>query len=133
MTENFKYEFDPDFDHIIEEKANTYMALRRVKWGDSKEFRLDLRKYQTTESGEERMLKGCTFISDEGAHELTRVMLEQGFGHPQQIVEAIKTREDIYNTLVADIVDLPEDQKLEIAKKAANEAVEMFYDMREVI
>ena len=43
MTEGFKYEFDPEFNHLIEEKANTYIALRKVRWGDSPEFKVDLR------------------------------------------------------------------------------------------
>lgn len=128
----FKYEFDPNFDFIIEEKANTYMALRRVKWGNSEEFRLDLRKYRATEQGEQ-MQKGCTFISDEGAHELTKVLLEQGFGRTDDIVNAIKTeRPKVFAALVQEIKDIPMDTAKELVEENLA-GQEEYYDMREVI
>lgn len=127
----FKCEFDPSFDFIIEEKGNTYMSLRRVKWGNSEENRLDLRKYQSTDEGE-RMLKGCTFISDEGAHELAKVLLEQQFGHPDEIAKTIKDdRPDIYASFVKDIKNISNDDAKKIVEESGDDT--MYYDLREVI
>lgn len=83
----FKYEVNPNFDFILEERANTYIALRKIKWGDKSEEKLDIRKYIAQESGE-RMMKGCSF-SDEAAHELTKIMVEQGYGKDKDIFDAI--------------------------------------------
>ena len=41
----FSYELDKDFDYTIDEKGNSFIALRKIKWGNSSEFRLDLRKW----------------------------------------------------------------------------------------
>ena len=59
---NFKYAIDKDFDHTIDEKGNTFIALRKIAWGDSENYKLDLRKYYTTEDGE-RMNKGVSFLT----------------------------------------------------------------------
>lgn len=83
----FKYEVDPNFDFLLEEHANTYISLRKIKWGDRLEAKLDIRKYVATEEGE-RMMKGCSF-SDEGAHELTKVLIEQGYGKDKKIFDSI--------------------------------------------
>lgn len=128
----FKYEFDPEFDFILEEKANTYIALRKVKWGNSEEFKVDIRKYMSGQDGEQ-MRKGCTFISDEGVHELTKVLLQQGYGRTDEIVDAIKNeRPKVFAALIQEIKDIPMDK----AKEMVNDALvdeEEFYDLREVI
>lgn len=98
----FKFEVDPNFDFILEERANTYIALRKIKWGDSTESKLDIRKYVATEDGE-RMMKGCSF-TDEGAHELTKVMLEQGYGKDKEIFDAIiNNRPEITSRFIEEI------------------------------
>ena len=83
----FKYETDPNFDFVLEERANTFIALRKNKWGDQSEAKLDIRKYRATEEGE-MMMKGCSF-SNEGANELTKVLVEQGYGSDKDIYDAI--------------------------------------------
>jgi hypothetical protein len=96
MAKEFKYEFvDRDtFDFLIDEKQNTYISLRKVKWGDSAEPRVDLRKYITTANGE-RMSKGVSFMTDEGPHELANVLVEQGYGDTRRILDALATRNNL--------------------------------------
>ena len=48
-----------EFDHIIQEKGNTYISLRKVKWFENSDVKLDLRKYVTNTDGSEKMMKGC--------------------------------------------------------------------------
>lgn len=127
---DFKYEFDPNFDFVLEEKANIFTALRKVKWGDSEEFRVDIRKYISTDHGE-TMKKGCTFMSDDGVHELTKVLLEQGYGRQDEIINAIcSSRPDIAMGIAksfskdGDSMEFPDDDGIESDE---------YYDMREVI
>lgn len=122
---DFKYTVDPDFDHTIDEKGNTFVALRKIKWGDNSEFKLDLRKYYETAEGE-RMNKGVSF-TDEGADELTKVLLQEGYGLPSDIYETIKeNRPDVLKKF-KDGGDLNDD--IEITKVEEDD----FYDPREML
>ena len=56
----FNKEIKDDFDHTIYENGNAYIALRKIKWNNAKEFKLDLRNYTTTSDGEERIPKVST-------------------------------------------------------------------------
>lgn len=94
----FTYEVDKDFDYTIEEKGNAYIALRKIKWGNSDIFKLDLRKYYASANGD-TMNKGVS-MTDEGAHELTRVLLQNNYGYPDEIIDTIKeNRPDIFEAL----------------------------------
>lgn len=98
---DFKYEVNPEFDFIIEEVGDRFMALRKIKWGDSENYKLDLRRYRSSEEGE-RMEKGkgLSFMTEEGPNELTRILLDQGYGNADEIAEVIKTsRPDIAEAL----------------------------------
>ena len=97
---DFRYEVDKNFDYTIEEKGNTFIALRKIKWGDRDEFRLDLRKYISTEEGE-RMGKGLSFMTDEGPSELINVLLDNNYGDPDIIGNTIvKKRKDILDSIL---------------------------------
>lgn len=96
---NFKYEIISEFDHIIEEKGNTFMALRKIQWGDREAINLDLRKYYTSSSGEEVMGKGVSFQTDEGPNSLIKVMVMNGYGETQDILEGIRDRDDFRSSL----------------------------------
>lgn len=84
----FTYINDPDFDYTIDEKGNTFIALRKIDWNNKGEYKLDLRKYYASESGE-TMSKGVSFLTEDGPHELTKVLIETGYGNDYEIAEAI--------------------------------------------
>ena len=84
----FHFEIDPEFDFVLEEKGNTYTALRKIKWGDKENYSLDLRKYYATEKGEQ-MAKGCSLMTKEGADELTKVLIMQGYGNDKSLADDI--------------------------------------------
>ena len=84
----FVYTMDPDFDYTIDEKGNTFIALRKVDWGNKGDYKLDLRKYYASESGE-TMAKGVSFLTEDGPHELTKVLVETGYGDDNELAEAI--------------------------------------------
>ena len=108
------YEYMPDgVNKIIEEKGNYFSALRMVRWKDTAEFKLDLRKYKSDENGEVA-LKGYSFMTDEGPSELISVLLEEGYGDTTRIANTIyEKRPDVCNRIVAlmngeTTVDIPD-------------------------
>lgn len=88
MEKPFTFEIDPNYDYVLEERGNTYTALRKIRWGDRDHFSLDIRKWYATEEGE-RIAKGCSLMSDEGADELTRVLVSTGYGNDKDLYNAI--------------------------------------------
>lgn len=87
----FSYEVQKEFDFIIEESGNNSINLRKISW-NGRPYKLDLRKY-SYKDGKESMLKGIS-ISDEGANELTGVLVENGYGDTKRIIKALRTREN---------------------------------------
>ena len=99
MSNEFKYEIDENYDYTIDKKGNSFIALRKIKWGSSEDYKLDLRNYYTSAEGE-RMNKGISFLTEDGPNELTRVLLETGYGEPDEIIDTIKNnRPDILSSL----------------------------------
>lgn len=131
----FHYDVDPNYDFVLEERGNTYTALRKIRWGDKEDFSLDIRKYYATEEGE-RMAKGCSLMSKEGADELARVLIDTGYGDEKQLAKAIcdnrvELAARIYDSIVEnkDLKDTVEDI---IVNHLADEEEE-YYDLNEVI
>ncbi len=88
MVKDFIYTSDPDFDYTIDEKGNTFIALRKIDWGNKGEYKLDLRKYYASESGE-TMSKGVSFMTEDGPDELAKVLIETGYGDDAEIANTI--------------------------------------------
>lgn len=97
-SEPITYEYQEGFDNIIDEKGNSFLALRKIRWGDAEEYKLDLRKYYNSANGEV-MGKGVGFLTDEGPHELVRTMTELGYGDTKEILTSIKDRDDFRSSL----------------------------------
>lgn len=95
----FNMEIVDGFDFIIEEKGNSYIALRKLKWNEKSAPRLDIRKYMIDSDGNEVIGKGIGFLSDTGPHELVKVMVENGYGKTIQVLEGIKERDDFMPSL----------------------------------
>ena len=91
-NKEFTYKVMPDFDFVIEEGKNTSINLRKVSWND-KPAKIDIRKWSYEDGGKERALKGIT-LSDDGANELSTILVENGYGDTKRLVKAIKGRED---------------------------------------
>jgi hypothetical protein len=97
-SKEFKYDIDQTFgDHVIEERNNTSIIMRKISWGSTGEYKLDIRKYLYTEEGE-RMNKGIS-ITDEGANELTKELIGSGYGDTKEILKTLKSRDDFEESL----------------------------------
>lgn len=100
MNNNFKYTIVDDYDKVFDDKGNTFLAMRKVQWGESDKTYLDLRKWYCNADGQETPGKGFSFLTEEGPHELAKVLVENGYGHTDDIIDSIKNREDFMTSLV---------------------------------
>lgn len=95
----FKYSFR-GINRIIEEKGNQFIRFAQIAWVgedeevDASKIKYDLRKYTTDAEGKEKMLKGVSFLTDDGPSELTHVLIDEGFGNTTKILDGIKVRKD---------------------------------------
>ena len=121
MAKEITMDIVPGFDFIIEEGQNTSLNLRKVSW-NGRDPKLDLRKWSYQE-GEERAMKGIT-LSEEGATELTGVLVEQGYGETKRIIKAIQNRDD-YESAMRTIDDPDE--------SGTDDGSEEYYDPAELL
>ena len=113
-------EIKEGFDFIIEESGNSSLNLRKIGW-NGREPKLDLRKW-SYQDGQERAMKGVT-MSDDGADELTGVLVEQGYGNTKRIAKALSKREEY-----ADVMDHLDDVEENIGDDS-----EDYYDPSELL
>ena len=118
--DDFNYEIDKNFDHIIDEGANTSIILRRISWNGNP-FKVDLRKYRY-EDGKEIMGKGVS-LTDEAADTLTETLAENGYGNTKKILKGIKDREDYIESL--NTIDEPDN--------FSDNGEEEYYDPQELL
>lgn len=133
----FHYEVDPNYDYILEERGNTYTALRKIRWGEKEDFSLDIRKYYATEDGE-RMAKGCSLMSKEGADELTRILVDTGYGNAKQLADSICANRDDIAARIYDKIQNDNDLKNRIEDIIVNHLADEeddddYFDLDEVI
>lgn len=132
----FHYDVDPDYDFVLEERGNTYTALRKIRWMDKDSFALDLRKYYATEDGE-KMAKGVSLMSEEGADELVRVLVSTQYGDDKQLADTIcsdrvEVAARIYDKIQNDN-ELKNQVEDIIVNHLADENDEEYYNLDEVI
>lgn len=133
MAREFEYRVDPDFDYTIDEKGNTFIALRKIDWGNKGDYKLDIRKYYASDAGE-TMSKGLSFLTEEGPNELTKVLLETGYGDAEEIANTIlESRKDIAARIAVALNDPNKsyDLTVELENELADD--EEFYDPEELI
>lgn len=108
------------FDYIIEESGNSSLNLRKVSW-NGRDHKLDLRKWNY-QDGQERAMKGVT-LSDDGADELSAVLVEQGYGNTKRLIKALTKREE-YNDSMNHLNDIEEE---------VDDGSEDYYDPSELL
>lgn len=129
MAREFEYTTDPSFDYTIDEKGNTFIALRKIDWGNKGDFKLDLRKYYASETGE-TMSKGLSFLTEDGPNELTKVLIETGYGDAEEITNAIVyNRPDILRKMCKVISSDPSLSDPDLI----NDEDDEFYDPEELV
>ncbi len=135
MPRELKLEIDPSIDEVIDEvPGNSFIALRKLRWSENGQFKLDLRRWYTTSAGEEVAGKGVSFMTDEGPSNLIQSLLSNGYGDTRKTLDGIKDRDDFLEN-VKDILDEKKSDlgELIIDKRPTLDDVESFYDPKEAI
>ena len=119
----FKFEVDKNFgDHVIEERDNLSIIMRKISWGNSGEYKVDIRKYLYTEEGE-RMNKGIS-LTDNGANELAKELVSCWYGDTKEIIKALSKREENLADLINQCNNESEDE---------DNGSEEYYDPKELL
>ena len=123
---DFSYTIEDNFDKVFDEKGNSMLALRKIKWGDSDSVKLDLRKWYNGKDGE-TVGKGFSFLTEEGPHELAKILVENGYGYTKDIVNALKSRKDFKQVMenVASDIDI---SNLEVEEDTTD-----YYDPKDIL
>ena len=91
----FNLEIDESVNEIFDENVgNSFLAMRRLRWSPTTEFKLDLRKWYTNSEGEEIAGKGFSFITEEGPNELAKVLIKHGYGNTEDVMDQLSIRDD---------------------------------------
>ncbi len=119
-------------DRVVDEKGSCFIALRKLQWGDPNEpedpekVKLDLRKYYSNANGgSEKLGKGVSFLTEEGPHELAKALLESGYGHTEDVLNAVKDR--------GDFKDAVESVFSKDGKKSSSKDNGEFFDPRKLL
>lgn len=94
-----------DLDVTFDEKGSTFLALRKIQWcqegnePDETLAHLELRKWRVQKDGTERADKGFAFLTPEGPHELTRVLIHEGYGDTRDILRELRERADFRDSV----------------------------------
>lgn len=86
-----------DIDEIVDERGNSVIMLRKMAWGSGNE-KLEIRKW-FVDVDSEKASKGVTFLTDDGPHNLCKIMLDKGYGHTEDCIEALSKRDDFMPAL----------------------------------
>lgn len=111
-SSKFTFTIVDDFDRVFDEKGNESLNLRKIKWGEREKVHLDMRKWIASENGEV-MGKGISFLTEDGPGELINVLIEEGYGHTQEIVKRLADREDFVPTISDVLGETITDEQLE--------------------
>ena len=94
------YHLHGGVDTIIDEKGDSFIALRKVQWAknrdvepDESKAKYELRKWRFTPEGEVPN-KGLTFLTEEGPHNCVIGLIENGFGKTKDVLLKLKERDD---------------------------------------
>ena len=91
----FHLEIDDSVNEVFDEGVgNSFLAMRRLRWSEDGQFKLDLRKWITNSEGEEIAGKGFSFITEEGPANLVNCLLKHGYGDTRKTLEGLQDRED---------------------------------------
>lgn len=113
-------------------KSNAFLALREIRWNENSSYKLDIRKWFTSTTGEEIPGKGVSFMSEEGPHTLTEALLKHGYGKTQNVLESIKDRDDFLPYVKETLDSLGSDLSCRITVEKAEDD-EVFYDPKEIL
>lgn len=122
MRPEISYEYNTDgIDVILEESSNSVTAIREIRWNDSSDYRLDIRKYFVSSDGDVRPGKGISFSDTAGPARLTLALVDNGFGDTQELMNAMSVREDFIKGFAKTFEDTPDKEFMSILETIERE------------
>lgn len=110
----FKWNINPDgIDEVFDERGNSILKISEMSWND-RPHKIELRKWVIQSDGTMTPNKGFSFLTENGPHDLTHILLEKGYGDNQKIKEIMESRG----------IDL----NIQIQNKEEKEDAQDFYD-----
>lgn len=117
------------YNILLAEEGNTSYMLRQVSWNGRTE-RIELRKWHTTNTGEEIPGKGISFKDKDKVDEVVETLALNNFGNTENILKNIHNRNDFEDALARTIGQ----QKVIEARNTEVEVTEEeYYDPRNLI
>ena len=133
MPKEFYLEIDPSVDEVVDEiPGNSFIALRKLRWSPTGQFRLDIRKWFTSGTGEEVAGKGVSFMTDEGPDNLIQAMLKAGCGDTRKTLDGISDRADFLPN-VKQIINEKGINLDDVEVPSLESIDESFYDPKSII
>ena len=93
-------------DEIVDEQGSKYIAIRKTQWiadgeePDESKAKIEIRRWTVTDDKE--FGKGFAFLTENGPHELTNVLVKKGFGDTKEILSSLRKRDD-FKEVVEDL------------------------------
>lgn len=132
VTSELKLEQDPSVNEIIDESSgNSFIALRKLRWNNHSEFKLDIRKWYTSSTGEEVAGKGVSFMTDDGPSNLIQALLNLGYGDTIKTLRGVKDRDDFLISL-AYVLSRPDINKVMEYMDGKEDTAESYYDPKNI-
>ena len=67
---------------------------------DKSKGKLEIRKWMLEKDGTERANKGIVFMTEEGPHQLTEIMVKNNYGDTKEILKSVLTRDNFKDSVV---------------------------------
>lgn len=93
-----KFTIKDNVDYLLDEKNNTFIALRKIAWGDTEEGKMDIRRWYNNDEGEDTPGKGVT-LSNDACDELTLALLKENYGETEDVLTILKERKNFKSAL----------------------------------
>ena len=100
-----KFEYNVQKERVFDEKGSTFLAMRQIAWGvgqdetpDPEKVHWESRRWRMRD-GKEMADKGFSFLTEEGPHELTNALLNEGFGRTKDVLTILRKRDDFKETV----------------------------------
>ena len=117
MAREFKLEMDPDINEVFDEgSGNSFLALRKLRWAEGSDFKLDIRRWYVNSAGEEVAGKGVSFITELGPSNLAESLLRLGHCDTRTVIDSIRERKDFIDT-INDMLEVKEDGRLGVSEE----------------
>ena len=132
-NDSINLEIDDSVNEVFDEApgSNSFLALRRLRWSETGNFKLDIRKWYTNSEGEEVAGKGVSFLTEDGPNNLINALMKHGYGDTRGIIDSISTRDDFLPN-VKRVLNKMEVSSLDDIETGEGSLEELYFDPKNI-